>query len=356
MKALVCELCGSNDFVKEGDFFVCQSCGTKYSSEDAKKMMIEGTVDVQGTVKVDNSAFVEKSLMNARRAKQKEDWEETGKYYDLVEQNDPTNIEAIFYSSFGKAKMSLIDSDLYKRKAAFNTLQKCVSVIDDNFDIDKEQENKVIIEQISQDIIGMANSSYVYNQKKNGYGIEIWSDKMDTVTLFNNLGNEFMISLENIAKKFPDNKKSNRIYYYELALKHAEFILKNGSLANPQSYKDVIKTYHTWLHDLDPNHVIPEQAPEPEVKSGGCYVATCVYGSYDCPEVWTLRRYRDYTLAETWYGRAFIHTYYSISPTIVKWFGHTKWFKKMWKSTLDKMVENLNADGVENTPYQDRKW
>lgn len=23
--------------------------------------------------------------------------------------------------------------------------------------------------------------------------------------------------------------------------------------------------------------------------SGGCYVATCVYGSYDCPEVWTLR-------------------------------------------------------------------
>ncbi|NLX93020.1 MAG: hypothetical protein GXZ02_03995, partial [Clostridiales bacterium] len=41
--------------------------------------------------------------------------------------------------------------------------------------------------------------------------------------------------------------------------------------------------------------------------TGGCYVATAVYGSYDCPQVWTLRRYRDYTLAETWYGRAFIH-------------------------------------------------
>ena len=54
-----------------------------------------------------------------------------------------------------------------------------------------------------------------------------------------------------------------------------------------------------------------------------CYVATAVYGSYDCPEVWILRRYRDYTLAETWYGRAFIHTYYAISPTLVKWFGHT---------------------------------
>ena len=47
----------------------------------------------------------------------------------------------------------------------------------------------------------------------------------------------------------------------------------------------------------------------------GCYIATAVYGSYDCPEVWTLRRYRDNELAKTWYGRAFIHSCYAISPT-----------------------------------------
>lgn len=84
--------------------------------------------------------------------------------------------------------------------------------------------------------------------------------------------------------------------------------------------------------------------------SGGCYIATSVYGSYDCPQVWTLRRFRDFTLAETWYGRAFIRTYYAISPTLVKWFGHTEWFKRMWKGKLDRMVANLNAEGVEDTP------
>lgn len=63
-----------------------------------------------------------------------------------------------------------------------------------------------------------------------------------------------------------------------------------------------------------------------------------------------------YTLAETWYGRAFIRTYYAISPTLVKWFGHTEWFKKMWKGKLDRMVANLNAEGVEDTPYEDRNW
>lgn len=92
------------------------------------------------------------------------------------------------------------------------------------------------------------------------------------------------------------------------------------------------------------------------VEKGGCYVATAVYGSYDCPQVWTLRRYRDYTLAETWYGRAFIYTYYAISPTLVKWFGHTEWFKRMWKGKLDHMVARLNAEGVKNTPYTDRLW
>ncbi len=90
--------------------------------------------------------------------------------------------------------------------------------------------------------------------------------------------------------------------------------------------------------------------------SGGCYVATCVYGSYDCPEVWTLRRYRDHTLAATRRGRAFIRAYYAVSPTLVKWFGKTKWFKKMWQGKLDRMVKRLNDEGVENTPYQDRVW
>lgn len=88
--------------------------------------------------------------------------------------------------------------------------------------------------------------------------------------------------------------------------------------------------------------------------SQGCYVATSVYGSYDCPQVWTLRRFRDNTLSESVSGRAFIRIYYKISPTLVKWFGEAKWFKAMWRGVLDKMVQQLNDSGVEDTPYSDR--
>lgn len=108
------------------------------------------------------------------------------------------------------------------------------------------------------------------------------------------------------------------------------------------------------LPDVEP--IRPTQNQVQPQSSGGCYVATAVYGSYDCPEVWTLRRFRDNTLAETWYGRTFIRAYYAISPTLVKWFGKTEWFTNLMKPTLDRMVEKLNGTGVEGTPYNDRAW
>ena len=87
--------------------------------------------------------------------------------------------------------------------------------------------------------------------------------------------------------------------------------------------------------------------------AGGCYVATAVYGSYDCPQVWTLRRYRDNILAKTRHGRLFIRVYYAVSPILVKWFGQSKWFQRLCRPQLDRLVYSLNSNGVKNTPYED---
>jgi hypothetical protein len=86
-------------------------------------------------------------------------------------------------------------------------------------------------------------------------------------------------------------------------------------------------------------------------RGGGCYIATAVYGSYDCPQVWTLRRYRDCILAEKWFGRAFVHMYYAISPTLVKWFGRKIWFNKFWRGVLDYKIKNLQKNGIKDSPY-----
>ena len=124
-------------------------------------------------------------------------------------------------------------------------------------------------------------------------------------------------------------------------------------LAEAKNWVENYKNYNIEEpHSINLTSTSSQQASN----KSGCYVATAVYGSYDCPEVWTLRRYRDNTLAEKWYGRLFIKLYYTISPTLVKWFGDTDWFKKLWKGKLDRMVANLQAEGVESTPYKDRNW
>lgn len=113
--------------------------------------------------------------------------------------------------------------------------------------------------------------------------------------------------------------------------------------------------------------VVPKQSyPQPprayyprggyNQRKSGCYVATCIYGSYDCQEVWVLRRYRDTKLASSWYGRTFIRLYYAVSPSLVKVFGRFKWFHKLIKPKLDKLVSDLREQGYDNTPYNDRQW
>ena len=39
-----------------------------------------------------------------------------------------------------------------------------------------------------------------------------------------------------------------------------------------------------------------------------------------------------------------------------KWFGNTVWFKELWAPVLNKMVNKLNAEVVESTPYNDIIW
>ncbi|MCR5522854.1 MAG: zinc ribbon domain-containing protein [Clostridia bacterium] len=252
--AVKCPQCGADIQLDDSrEFGFCNYCGTKVMQD---KIVVEHS----GSVKVDNSEYVEKFLQNARRAKLKEDWEETEKYYNLVEQNDPFNIEAIFYSSFGKAKQSLIDSDLYKRQAAFNVLTRCVSIIDDNYQIEDEEKNKPVIEQIGNDIMKMAGSQYVYNYKKNGYGITVSSDKDETIRLFGNLSGTFVDSIRNIIRKYPSGDK-RKAFYYEVALKQLTFMLKNYDYdkQGAANLKKIVSDLHTGWKSVDPAHIIPDE-------------------------------------------------------------------------------------------------
>lgn len=349
MKALTCEMCGSTNLIKQEGVFVCQSCGTKYSLEEAKKMMVEGTVDVQGTVKVDTSDELKNLYEVARRARQDNNDENALKYYDMILVKDPNSWEANFYVTYYTTMTCKIGQIANAAFKLYNCLDSVGRLVRDV--VKDEAEKKDALNQVYTGCVVAASClSKAATNHYNGIGDQIRHNY--TQEWINNLA-----ACEQI-----DYVLGNAIVLY--------WGEENGKLAAEAWKKgiDIHKEYVKFLQDKEGNiKIINDYADkvrkyDPEYKtpvvetSAGCYVATAVYGSYDCPEVWTLRRFRDNTLAETWYGRAFIHTYYAISPTLVKWFGHTEWFKKMWKEPLDNMVKKLQSQGVESTPYNDRIW
>lgn len=125
MKRLTCEMCGSTDLIKDGGVFVCQSCGCKYSIEEAKRMMIEGTVDVQGTVKIDVSEKLRNYYQVARRAKSDNDSETAAKYYSMILTEDPASWEASFYSVYFRSMSCTIG----QIPSAASAISKCLTSV-----------------------------------------------------------------------------------------------------------------------------------------------------------------------------------------------------------------------------------
>ncbi|MBO4810220.1 MAG: TFIIB-type zinc finger domain-containing protein [Prevotella sp.] len=346
MKALKCEMCGSTNLIKEGGVFVCQSCGTKYSVEEAKKMMVEGTVDVKGTVKVDTSDELKNLYEIARRNKDNNNEENAMKYYDMILVKDPKSWEANFYVVYFKSMSCKIAQIQSAAIDVNNCLGSVLELVKDNV-TDSDEQKKVINEIF---IRTSTISRLLHNGAKNHYeGID--------AEIRSNYTQEYIYNVA-ASKDIMYNLGDYLIQYFGDTY---------GSLA-AESWKQGIDQHKVYVKHLAQKDVNVNQINEyaekvkkydssyqkPTVDTSGCYVATAVYGSYDCPEVWTLRRFRDFTLDETWYGRLFIKTYYTVSPTFVKYFGNVKMFKSQGKKLLDRLVSKLNKRGYDNTPYKDK--
>ena len=354
MKAIVCEMCGSQDLIKQDGYYVCQNCGTKYDPEEAKKLLVE----VSGSVKVDNKEKLDNYYQLARRAIEENNVDDAAKYYSLIKEENPNDWEAHFYCLVAKALQnnSLLDVEKSLKPVA-DGMTSVLKNIKNTVDNDKRGD--VLFTVYNTVVNNMAKSIH-----DNGYqwyenNRKTAPDGVDVLGIYRSIINATSYLALSTGDAFETVFGMEAKPYFLGAWKQCEQILGNScnTMLNrsiPKNYAEAMNLVESQIKKYESGYSKP--SAESMSNGGGCYVATAVYGSYDCPEVWTLRRYRDNTLAETWYGRAFIHTYYAISPTLVKWFGESEWFKNMWKPKLDKMVRELNENGVADTPYQDRNW
>ncbi len=169
MKALTCEMCGSTNLIKKDGVFVCQSCGTQYSVEEAKKMMVEGTVDIKGTVKVDTTEELKNLYELARRARDIDNKENAAKYYDMILIKDPQSWEANFYVAFFKATSCKIEEIVSAANSLSSSIKPVLELVRDN--VESEEEQKRVLAELKQRLFSAAKLFEQASQNHlDGYG------------------------------------------------------------------------------------------------------------------------------------------------------------------------------------------
>lgn len=158
----------------------------------------------------------------------------------------------------------------------------------------------------------------------------------------------FMITTGELAKRM-GNKKSITISELKPVYDALTWVMDDAIKQDDRYKPDYLREKDVIISEY--NEALEKHGFT--IKKGGCYIATAVYGSYDCPQVWVLRRYRDNEMASHLLGRMFISTYYLVSPVLVKWFGNKKWFIHLCRRPLDAIVCKLLNNGYEGTPYDD---
>lgn len=159
MKQLTCEMCGSTDLIKQDGVFVCQTCGCKYSIEEAKKMMVEGTVEVVGTVRIDESAKEQERINNylkmAEAAFEGSDIEGTTNYCDKILEIDPSNCRAWIL----KAKIAGWGSTLGNMK-----IPQAITATKRAIDLSPDEKKYEVAEEIycsiKNQIVALLNLAY----------------------------------------------------------------------------------------------------------------------------------------------------------------------------------------------------
>lgn len=174
MKQLTCEICGSTDLLKQNGVFVCQACGTKYSVEEAKKMMVEGTV------KVDNSEKIAKYYQLARTAKDENDSETAAKYYALIREDEPESWEAKFYTVYFEAEKCKV-KDAY---AMCQKLKKIAPAIVSSIKTNESAEKQVgcvleIAEKINEIAQMFLNGKSEAAANDAPYLTLLWGDELE---------------------------------------------------------------------------------------------------------------------------------------------------------------------------------
>jgi hypothetical protein len=316
-----------------GEFSECENCGTQYRQEAMKQMLTEitGHVEVSGTVKIDSRNRLDNLYQAARRARDDNNSELAKKHYEMILVEDPNSWEAAFYAVYFQSMQCTIANIASAATAITNSIASTLSLIKCNIS-DSTGQGKALNEIVASvgligDMLHNAAISH-YNEFPN-----IDSARPDYRQRAIAISSMFFILGDTVLSGF---KNSGMIKTWAVkAYKQGISVICWYSWMKSEC-REIIESHVSKIHDIgDTSYQAPKSS------EGLCFIATAVYGSYEAPEVRTLRHFRDEVLLKSNAGRKFVSFYYRHSPYYAEKLKSHKHINRIARFILDGIVALL---------------
>ena len=290
----------------------CRYCGESLS-----------TLTIPADRKEPEKELVERYLRLAEAADDANNPSEAHVYYTKILELDPDNYSAWF----GKAFSAVWQSSLANLR-----ISELVSQLDRAFELTPPNllcaMKRLAGAKIAHFAVALFNLAVeTFNTHISLNSFTEFAQRVDLIVSLNELSfvyyPEERDTLDRIVVAVHQTMK-----VYQDAFANRIFLNAHGY---DKAKKKLLETQEK-IRRFDPKYavVIPPQHRE------FCFVATEIYGSYDAPEVLTLRRFRDRVLAASLPGRWFIEFYYSYGPSIALWLKNREFLKRFLRLLLER--------------------
>lgn len=184
MKRLVCEMCGSSDIIKKDGFYVCDTCGTKYSLEEAKKLFVEVS---GGTVTVSNNPQEKNLEKLATDAYESKNWKAAEDFANQVLAINDKNFEAWEIKAIAVCmQLSTFNTRMLEGMNCIAGAYPCKSR-------EEQADYREHLLKHLKNITGSEIDARIKNYSKSGDGVELLNK---TLQIFNKNFKRIMLALE----------------------------------------------------------------------------------------------------------------------------------------------------------------
>ena len=242
----MCEMCGSNMVTRDGGFYVCQACGTKFPVSNAHNGESQ-QYDAGDSSELDNLYEL------AARANENGDAESANRYYNEILIKNPYDWEAQYYAGYFRVFLyDYIDEN--RLDEFYRSISSAVSIVEGLEDIGEKNE---AINLFTSETMGLVESFYnayfeeMEYEHPDGENYPWYVNVLLELCYFLNYYGDLV---ENVTDDTYQDALDSWIYSIDL---HTP-LYKHISLFDKGEHDRYIDAYVERIHEYDPDYEKPK--------------------------------------------------------------------------------------------------